>query len=230
MADTPIDDRKFSDKEVREILKRAVETRPNQALATTDGLSLTELKAIGSEVGIDPARLEEAAKAVVGGGHRSNPILGAPTAVHFERKVPGEFETGDAHEIFSYIRRTMGRPGEVSETQGSLEWSSDGELGDRYVAVSRRDGSTTIRASANLSNLALVTYLPAGLVGAIVSLIGLLEFFKDGSEMGLVVALTVLPILYPILRTILGKLSGAETARLEQTVDGLARMMDEAED
>ena len=62
MADTPIDERKFTDREVREILKKAVERGPSGALAKSEGLSLTELKSIGEEVGIEPARLEDAAR------------------------------------------------------------------------------------------------------------------------------------------------------------------------
>jgi hypothetical protein len=93
MADTPIDERKFTDREVREILKKAVERAPSRALVKSEGLSLAELKAIGEEVGIDPARLEDAARAVTGGGAgRANRILGAPTVFNFERKVERELE------------------------------------------------------------------------------------------------------------------------------------------
>ncbi len=55
MTDTPIDERRFTDREVHEILKKAVEKAPSRALATSEGMSLTELKAIGAEVGIDPS-------------------------------------------------------------------------------------------------------------------------------------------------------------------------------
>ena len=61
-------------------------------------------------------------------------------------------------------------------------------------------------------------------MGFLPTLIGLIKFLKDGSLMGLVVCLTVLPILYPILRTFFKKISGAESAKLEQVVDELARL------
>ena len=47
MPDTPIDERKFTDREVHEILKKAVARAPSQALVQREGLSLAELKAIG---------------------------------------------------------------------------------------------------------------------------------------------------------------------------------------
>ena len=44
MADTPIDERRFTDREVREILKRAVQRGPSGALVKSEGLSLAELE------------------------------------------------------------------------------------------------------------------------------------------------------------------------------------------
>ncbi len=225
MADTPIDERKFTEQEVHEILKKAVEKAPAGALVKSEGLSLAELKAIGGEVGIDPARLEDAARAIaLGGGNRPNRILGGPTVLHFERKVEGELDPRDTTEILSRIRRTMGRQGEVNEIHGSLEWSDKSDSGERYVTLSSRDGTTTIRSSANLSQAAVVTYLPAGMLGLIASFAGLAKFAKSGSEVALILGLTVLPILYPILRTIFRKISGSESAKLQQVVDELARL------
>jgi len=225
MADMPIDERKFTDEEVREILKKAVEKAPSRALAKSEGLSLADLKAIGGEVGIDPARLEDAARAVaMKGGTRQHSILGGPTVLNFERKVEGEFDPEDTPEILAVIRRTMGQQGEVDEIHGSLEWKAKGEASERYVTLSPRDGVTTICSSANLSGAAILTYLPPGIMGAIASFVGLIKFAKDGSQMGLVVFLAVLPILYPILRTVFSKISGSESAKLERVVDELARL------
>ena len=233
MADTPIDDRRFTDEEVREILKKAVEKAPSRALgnreglslAEREGLSLAELKSIGEEVGIDAARLEDAARAVtLGEKNRPNKFLGAPTVLNFERRVEGEFDPEDTPEILSVIRRTMGQQGEVEDIRGSLEWSTKGEVGESYVTLSSRDGTTKIRSSANLSSAAILTYFLPGVLGFITSLVGLIKFVKDGSEIGLVICLTVLPLLYPIVRTLFRKISGHESRKLQKVVDELARL------
>ena len=225
MPDEPMDLRRFTDQEVHEILKRAVEKAPSRALARSEGLSLGELKAIGEEVGIDPVRLEEAARSVaLGRGNRSNPVLGGPTILDLEREVEGEFDPEDTPEILSLIRRAMGQQGEVDEIHGSLEWRAKGDSGERYVTLAAKDGTTTIRGSANLSNAAVLTYLPPGMIGLITSLVGLIKFVQDGSMVGLVLCLTVLPILYPVLRTVFGKITAAEKAKLQAAVDGLARL------
>ncbi len=243
MANTPIDERRFTDEEVHEILKKAVEKAPARALAKSEGVSLAELKVIGEEVGIDPARLEAAARTVtLGVGERPNRILGGPTILNFERKVEGEFDPEDTPEILSIIRRTMGQQGKVEKIHGSLEWrasaeappwSPDGAADTRYVTISSRDGITTIFSSCNLSPAAAATYLPVGLAGLMTSFVGLVKFAKSGSEVALIVglsALAALPLLYPILRTIFGRISRSESAKLQQMMDELARLAEGTED
>lgn len=236
MTHGPIDDRRFTDQEIREILKLAVQRAPSRgrapsaSLVKSEGLSLAELKAIGEEVGIEPARLEDAARAVAARGiHRPAFILGAPTVVDFERRVDGEVDPEDTPEVLSLIRRTMGLQGDVSEVRGSLEWSAKGDSGERYITLSSRGGHTAIRGSANLSNAAILTYLPAGIIGLITSFVGLVKFVQDGSQLGLVLCLLVLPILYPILRAIFSKIVGWESARLQRAVDELARLTEGSE-
>ena len=224
MANESIHERRFTDQEIREILKKAVERAPSRALARREGLSLAELKAIGEEVGIDPDRLEDAARTVALGRTRQpNALVGGPTVLNFERRVDREFDPKDTPDILKVIRKTMGVQGEVDEIHGSLEWRAEGDMGARYVTLSPREGTTTVTSSANLSNAAVLTYLPAGIVGTIASMVGLIKFVQDGALIGLVVALTVLPVLYTVLRTIYGRISGAESAKLQRVVDELAR-------
>ncbi|MBT8397715.1 MAG: hypothetical protein KJN92_12150, partial [Gemmatimonadetes bacterium] len=85
-----------------------------------------------------------------------------------------------------------------------------------------------IQGSSNLSGVAVLTYLIPGFMGLLPSIIGLIKFAKDGSLPGLIVCLTVLPILYPILRAFFKKISGNESAKLEQVVDELARLTEGA--
>ena len=229
MPNTPIDDKRFSDREVREILKKAVEDASPGALVKRDGLTLSELKAIGKEVGIDPARLDAAARTVASRDvRRWSRILGVPAPISIEQKVQGEFTAEDTPEVLALIRRTMGRHGEADQVGGSLEWSAKGETGGRYVTVSSKGGTTTVSGSANLSNLALVTYVPAGLAGLFATIMGAIQFSEGGGLVGLVAGLAVLPILYSLLRAILSRITKSESAKLEQVVDELARLAEKS--
>ena len=71
MAEIPLAERRFTEDEVQEILKQAAESGRSDRLAGKQGLSLAELRVIASEVGIDPAELEQAARTVARGtAHR----------------------------------------------------------------------------------------------------------------------------------------------------------------
>lgn len=230
MADTPIDERRFTDQEVGEILKRAARDTSSSTPVKREGLSLAELKAIGEEVGIDPDRLADAAHAVaLESGNRPNGFLGGPTVLNFERKVRGEVDPADTPEVLSVIRRNIGQQGEASEIHGSVEWNANGETGSRYVTLSSRNGTTTITSSANLSNMAILTFVPAGALGLIFTAVGLTTFIKDGSTAGLVVFFVLLPVLYTILRTIMSRFATAESSRLQRVVDELAILIGDSE-
>ncbi len=224
MAGAAFDERKFTDQEVRRILKKAVEDSEPRALTKGEGLSLSELKAIAGEVGIDPARVEDAARLVLLGDSRPNPLLGAPTVLNVERKVDAEFDPADTPEALALIRRTMGQQGEANEIHGSLEWAVKSDIGERFVTLTSKEGVTSITGSANLANAAILTFLPAGIIGAIITFVGIVKSIQDGSMVGLIIGLAVLPILFPVVRAILRRVSDSESAKLQRVVSDLAQL------
>lgn len=227
MSDNPIDDdRTFTDREVREILKRAVERSPgSRAVATQQGLSLSELKAIGAEVGIDPARLEEAARTVVsGGGTKVSTFVGAPLTLHFERRVKGELGPDATPEVLSVIRRVTGHQGKAQDIHGSLEWNGNSEPLTRFVTVSAKDGITTIRSAVDLRGLAMLSYGVPGMMGALSSAIAFIAAMDDGSAGGVLAALLIVPVIYVVVRTIVGAVGRKEAEKMERVVDELARL------
>jgi hypothetical protein len=227
MAGEPIDERRFTEEEVREILRRAVEDPPTRALVPREGTTLAELRSIGEEVGIDPSRIDQAARALTSSTVAPvGRVLGGPTVFRVERTVMGVPSREDAPSILAAIREATGLQGEMREIPGALEWSAEGDAGDRRITISSRGKETTIRATANLVKGATAIYLPVGLVASFVSLIGLLVFFNEGSESALALLL-ILPILYPILRTIWSRISDAESAKLHRAVDDVAGLVGE---
>lgn len=227
MADKPIEDRRFTDQEVREILKKAVQQPASRAIVKSEGLSLEELKAIGGEVGIDPDRLEDAARSVaLGGEGKTNSLLGAPTLLNIERRVEGELDPKDTPEILSLIRRIMGTQGDVDEIHGSLEWKTKGDSGERYITVFSREGNTTIRASANMTNAAVVTYLPAGILAVLGTVIATVTAAETGNPVGFLFAVGILPIVIAALRTVLRKVSDSTARKLQEATNEVARLVE----
>jgi len=144
--------------------------------------------------------------------------------MNFERSVEGEIDPDDAPRILALIRRTMGQQGDTSEIRGSLEWSSKGESGERLVTLTSKEGRTTVSGSANLTNTAVLTYLPPGMVGTIISLIGLTQAAEANSLIGMLLCGAAIPALFLGLRMVLRKITDSESAKLNRVVDELARL------
>jgi hypothetical protein len=62
-----------------------------------------------------------------------------------------------------------------------------------------------------------------------VSMVGLIKYVREGSVIGLVLLLTVLPVLYPILRTVFAKIAKAEATKLGHVAEELAQLVESSE-
>lgn len=215
MDDAPIEETRFTDSEVREILQRAVARRPEHGVASGSGYSLAELRAIAGEVGIDPARLDAAARSVaLERRSAASRLLGAPRVISFERTADGVFDPAGTPQILAAIRRRMGEKGEVQEIHGSLEWSVSNDIVDRHVTMSPAAGSTAISASSNLTNTIILAYFPGATIGSVLLLAGLGE-----------IGLFLIPVLLVVLRFVMAGIAGREAEKLETVVDDLARFV-----
>lgn len=215
---------RYSEKEVREILARAVEDRGSRALNSAEGLTLAELKEVGAEVGIDGASLERAALAVRNTApNRYAGIIGAPTSLEVNRSVPIDLDPEIMPDLVAVIRRGMGRSGELAEVHGMVEWRATGEAGERVISLASRNGSTTIQGSADLRNAAIAGYTPVGIFSIIGAVITFISAANNGSALGLLLALTIVPLVYMIVRTVLGRFVSGEERRLEEVVDQIGQ-------
>ena len=187
-------------------------------------MSLTELKAIGAEVGIDPGRIENAAHALARSQKtQAHPLVGGPTAVDYEARVPGEIPADRTPDVIALIRRITGKPGKLSELHGTLEWRTDGDIGSRWITVSPRDGHTTIRASSRLGQGAAISFIPTA-IAAIASVVPVLNApSADGNMMALILIPLVMS-LYLITRGLWSKHARKETDQLQLVVEELSAM------
>ncbi len=155
--------RRYSDGEVREIVKRASEL---EASTPTAGGAMTigGVEALAAEVGIAPNVVRAAVQSVstpgasgaVGVAPKRNRWLGGPTSLRFERVVEGELPQTEWEVVVDEIRRSLRNTGQVSQFGRSFSWAATrrGELPrDLEVAVSVRGGCTRITLQENLGSL-----------------------------------------------------------------------------
>jgi len=229
MSSPPLDERRFTEEEVREILARAVEPSTHRDSADSAGVSLAELQSIAGEVGIAPGRVEMAARAVVGAADSpAYGLLGMPRRMHLERRVSGDLDPAEVPEVLATIRRIMGKHGSAQEVLGTLEWRGTGDAGSRLVTVSSRDGSTTIGGVADFKPLAVAAYLPAGMISLLTAIIGFAAATQEGSMLGMGLSLAVVPVAYAGIRAVVKRVAAAHAEKLESAVDAVARAIEKA--
>lgn len=155
--------RRYGEKEVGLILKRAAELQ-REASATTPGgggFSLGELEEIAEEAGIDPRYLRQAASELDTGaaGTPSGAaarFLGGPLTIELERSLAGELAPADFEGLVPDIQRAADALGQASLLGHTLTWHSSTPQGERslQITVSSTHGRTRIRIQERLNGLA----------------------------------------------------------------------------
>lgn len=156
-------DRRYTDREVALILRRAAQLDAGLVSESGEGLSLAEIERIAREVGIAPDLVARAAALVEDGepGLAAR-IFGGPTDFDAEYQATGELPRERYGDVVEAIRRTLGQPGKTSEILDGLEWKSVGETTQITVAVRPSAGKTRVQILADRGGSAVIAYLVPG--------------------------------------------------------------------
>lgn len=179
-------ERRYEDDEVREIISLATtgDTRDLPLHAETSALTLAELQHIGQEVGIEPARVAEAAQKLDARG-RAAPIrrsFGLPIGLSRVVDLPRAPTDREWEQLISEFRTAFGTPGQATTSGGLREWSQ----GDLHICVEPTEHGNQLRFST-LNELALVLNTLAVVMGGMSVLMGALAAAAGKSEKALVV-------------------------------------------
>ncbi len=165
-AAPPASRRRYSDGEVKEIVKRAAELEATNPTAS-GAMTMGGVEALAAEVGIAPGvvrQAEQALRSTPSGAPESprpNRLIGGPTSLLYERVVEGELLEEDYSALVEEIRSTLNNVGQVSQFGRSFSWiatrrgASQREL---EVAVSVRGGRTRITIKESLAPLIGAVY------------------------------------------------------------------------
>ena len=179
----PADPRKFSDEEVRRIFSDATERQEAAERATegadggTTGLTLSELQEIGSEAGILPEHVADAAARLQLGGDPGTDS--GPHELAVTRSLPERISEEAWEVMVRKLRDTFGVVG-ISTRLGSVrEWSSSNHLGEGPVRVHVEETSFGSRLSLrqNYGGLRKELAISAGFLALFSIFLCLLFFF-----------------------------------------------------
>lgn len=141
-------ERRFTDRDVALILRRATELAEQQASSdvTARGLSLHELQEIAAEVGIEPEAITRAVAELEGRrGLKKGSLLGPALANRQIRTVPAELKREALGKLVRTVDRKVPAQGTIAEALGHVRWSAPGLFLSRQVSLEPSEGETLIR-------------------------------------------------------------------------------------
>jgi hypothetical protein len=147
--------RRFSDKEVALVLRRAIELEaasPSSEIQTTRGLTLEELRDVAREAGINPNLVTRAAAELSEKPELEPFSIGGPSPVKKEvRVLPGEASREDMGELMRVVDAEVAAQGTVVEALGAVRWTSNGRFLNTQVSLEPADGETLLRVEERYS-------------------------------------------------------------------------------
>jgi hypothetical protein len=171
------DERRYNEEEVAEILERATASESSRTpvrASEAHGLTLSELQEIGSEVGIAPSRIAEAARSV-GSRLPAEPqrmFLGAPRSVSRSVLIDRPLDDDEWNRLVVDLRETFSAVGKT-RVQGNLRSWMNGNLqvhvephGEAWrvrMRTLKGDASPLAGLSASFFAVALIFILMTGL-------------------------------------------------------------------
>lgn len=164
--------RRYSEKEVAILLRRATEIQQTDPSSPdSGGLTLAELEEIASEAGIDVSYLRTAAAELESVGPPSKESLaqeilaGAPFTIRLERRIPGQVPEDRLEELVPIIEMATDGHGQASAIGSTLTWSSatSGNTSSQQVLVQSGKGETLVRMEDRMGGLAAALF--GGIVG-----------------------------------------------------------------
>lgn len=127
-TDQMTDERKYREEEVKEIFDLAVSGAEGRGPSASDegGLTLAELQQVGLEVGVEPGRIAEAARALEARREvlPRRTALGMPVSVGRIVELPRALTEREWELLVSELRETFGARGRVASHGGIREWSN----------------------------------------------------------------------------------------------------------
>jgi len=194
---TPYDERRYSEEEFALVLRMASEEpdapEDEESLELTparDGLTLTQIREIALEVGIDPDRVSRAV-ALLPQGTESGllRLLGGHPHISLEHVVKGEASEEALRRIAEAVRKEVGVTGKAREVLGALEWKGNTTTTIVSASATPRGGSTSLQASVDSSGALMAIIAGAGLPTLGVVALTLVKLVFGETDAGIVMSL-----------------------------------------
>lgn len=225
--------RRYSDEEFAVILRTASEapdaSPPTLSPASKDGLTLSQIKEIAKEVGIDPDKVARAAALLPPVQPTAlEKLLGEGPRFRVDDQIEGVVPKTDFGRVIQVARATAGVPGETREVLGGVEWTGSTGTTGYGVSVTPTAGQTHIQVWVNHTETMAGIYGGVGMGVMGVTALTLAKLVFGESDAGIIASiLTGLPSGFIVARTVWKGVVKKYRHRLHRMLDTISR---EAED
>ena len=225
---------RYSDEEFAAIVQKATELQDQSSDSAAhssqklkgregaEGLTIAEVREIGSEVGLERRFIDQAADDLA---LESSGLFGGALTQQAQGTFQHVLTEAERIEILDVVRATLKQRGEVHEVAGAVEWKSVGRIARTTVTINATSESVALRVHSDASGVAALTWLGtigaglaagAGLVGALQpeSVLAVVSIVGAGGLAGVGVA-----------RTIWSATTRAFRGRVQRIRDELARSL-----
>ena len=187
----PDDQRVYSDEEFALILRQVTElgSRETSPGTSSAGLTLTEMKAIASQVGLDPALVERAARMLVVTVPASpfERLIGGPLRHRQEIRLPATLDKSRAAKLLSAVRigaslaghQDVGHSGSMGMT-----WHDGGDTEALRVAARPEGDETVVSVDFDRSVTLGLVGAGAGVAGFLAVLFAASALYPEAPALG----------------------------------------------
>ncbi|HZD06300.1 MAG TPA: hypothetical protein VE173_15425 [Longimicrobiales bacterium] len=221
------DRRRFTDREVALILKKASELDEQRDSSAATGLSRGDLEDIAREAGISVGSIGQAI-AEMGSRQKGKALFRGPLVHRTVRAVEGELDRETLKRLIHLVDERVSTPGTVAEALDSVRWTGRDRFRSTQVAITPQSGETSIQVTEKATGrLARITHLIPGAVGLMLgtSVLGSLGLSPTAEVIGIVGAVGSG---LAAGRLVWNWLSWKSAERVQQLAEALSREAEEA--
>lgn len=155
--------RRYSEREIGAILKRATELQDDRERTTgitPEGLTLDEIEQIAYEVGVDADLVRRAATEMVytGTPEKRWYFLGGPLRTEHQATVPTHPTDENLDEMVVVIREQMGQKGSFEKLNGALTWTAQEHGSQDEVSIVPEGEQTRIQGRQFFFGIAMLLF------------------------------------------------------------------------
>ena len=136
--------RRFTDREVAAVLRKAVEIDERRGRDAGHALSREDLREIAREVGISADAVDEAVRSLSRRG-RSPGLLAAPLTQRAVHDVPGELGRAELARLLRVVDERADGAGNATEALGAVRWTSEDTFSTLQISLTPGKGQTRIQ-------------------------------------------------------------------------------------